>query len=103
MKYCSKCGKELLDEAVICPGCGCPVPGASGQAPAKTSQGENATLATSAVICAFLMPIVGLILGIIGNNKYTDPQLKNKAKSAIRISIGMWIVYTAIMLVMGQI
>lgn len=23
MKYCSKCGKELLDEAVICPGCGC--------------------------------------------------------------------------------
>lgn len=25
MKYCSKCGKELLDEAVICVGCGCPV------------------------------------------------------------------------------
>lgn len=23
MKYCSKCGKELLDEAVICPSCGC--------------------------------------------------------------------------------
>ena len=23
MKYCSKCGKELLDEAVICPQCGC--------------------------------------------------------------------------------
>lgn len=24
MKYCQKCGKELFDEAVICPGCGCP-------------------------------------------------------------------------------
>lgn len=23
MKYCSKCGAELLDEAVICPSCGC--------------------------------------------------------------------------------
>ena len=23
MKYCTKCGKELFDEAVICPGCGC--------------------------------------------------------------------------------
>ena len=23
MKYCSHCGKELLDEAVICPSCGC--------------------------------------------------------------------------------
>lgn len=25
MKYCQKCGKELLDEAVVCIGCGCPV------------------------------------------------------------------------------
>ena len=25
MKFCSKCGKELFDESVICPGCGCPV------------------------------------------------------------------------------
>ena len=23
MKYCSKCGNELMDEAVICPKCGC--------------------------------------------------------------------------------
>lgn len=26
MKYCSHCGKELLDEAVVCPGCGCKAP-----------------------------------------------------------------------------
>ena len=25
MKYCVKCGKEIMDEAVICPGCGCAV------------------------------------------------------------------------------
>lgn len=25
MKFCSKCGKEIMDEAVICPGCGCAV------------------------------------------------------------------------------
>lgn len=23
MKYCIKCGKEIMDEAVVCPGCGC--------------------------------------------------------------------------------
>lgn len=23
MKYCSKCGNEIIDEAVICPKCGC--------------------------------------------------------------------------------
>lgn len=25
MKYCAKCGKEVMDEAVICPNCGCAV------------------------------------------------------------------------------
>lgn len=25
MKYCSKCGKELVDEAIVCTGCGCSV------------------------------------------------------------------------------
>lgn len=25
MKYCSKCGKEIMEEAVICPECGCAV------------------------------------------------------------------------------
>lgn len=30
MKYCSKCGNELHDDAVICPKCGCPVNGGKG-------------------------------------------------------------------------
>ena len=25
MKFCSKCGKEIVDEAVVCPSCGCSV------------------------------------------------------------------------------
>lgn len=25
MKYCQKCGKEIMDEAIICPNCGCAV------------------------------------------------------------------------------
>ncbi|MBQ7345915.1 MAG: hypothetical protein IJW45_07640, partial [Oscillospiraceae bacterium] len=29
MKNCTKCGKELMDEAVLCVGCGCLVPGKS--------------------------------------------------------------------------
>lgn len=31
MKYCTHCGKELLDEAVVCVGCGCPVAGQQDQ------------------------------------------------------------------------
>lgn len=25
MKYCEKCGKEIMEEEVVCPGCGCAV------------------------------------------------------------------------------
>ena len=25
MKFCQKCGKEIMDEAVVCPGCGCAI------------------------------------------------------------------------------
>lgn len=32
MKYCTHCGKELFDEAVICVGCGCAVVGQNSQA-----------------------------------------------------------------------
>ena len=38
MAYCSKCGKEVLDEAEICPNCGCRL-----QNPfIRTADGKNA-------------------------------------------------------------
>lgn len=36
--YCSKCGNEILDEAVVCPKCGCLVEGK--KAPALRNSGE---------------------------------------------------------------
>ena len=36
--FCSKCGKEIMDEAVICPKCGC----AAGKSPADQQQDEQA-------------------------------------------------------------
>ena len=38
MKYCEKCGNQLLDEAVMCPKCGCAV---AGKQPTK-EQNEKA-------------------------------------------------------------
>lgn len=31
MKYCTKCGKEIMEEAVICPSCGCKVESAKAE------------------------------------------------------------------------
>lgn len=36
MKYCTKCGNEIMDEAVICPGCGCRV----GTAPVQSNSDD---------------------------------------------------------------
>ncbi len=109
MKYCTKCGKQLFDEAVFCPGCGCPVPVAGNQYAQYQPQyqqpqkKESSGTATAAIICAFLLPVIGLILGIVGNSKYTDPNLKRKSKAAIFLSIGMWIIYFVIFSVMIQL
>lgn len=86
MKYCSKCGKEIMDEAIVCPGCGCAVAGnpATQFSHQKSPwQSETPTLANCAVAFAILMPFVGIILGIIGTLKYQDEALKNRCVRAI--------------------
>lgn len=57
MKFCSKCGKEIHDEAVVCPGCGCAVEGANQKA--KTA--EPSTLKT----VAWVFMLIGTILAAV--------------------------------------
>lgn len=66
MKFCEKCGKELLDDAVVCMGCGCAV------GPAEAPVRENVA-APSAERNENVVPaekssgaIVGFVLGLIG-------------------------------------
>lgn len=59
MKYCTHCGKELLDEAVICPGCGCACAvGAAYQTPAANDNLVS-TLADRVKINGIIWIIVG--------------------------------------------
>ena len=64
MKYCSKCGKEVVDDAVVCVHCGCAV---GGQMPTTTNDAPSAGFA----VVGFLIPLVGLILYLV--NKDTAP------------------------------
>lgn len=57
MKYCSQCGKELVDEAVVCPNYGCAVQAPVSQQEDKPSTGLN--------ILAFLFPLVYAVLGCV--------------------------------------
>lgn len=47
MKYCTKCGNELFDEAVICPKCGCPV---QGSAEKSASEKQRSHLTTGMIL-----------------------------------------------------
>lgn len=98
MKYCSKCGKEIMDEAVLCMNCGCPVDGSPlAQSGAKGEEKESNGIAIGAIICAFLVPIVGLILGIVGCAKYKNGTLRRQCVGAIFISISVWILSAIIL------
>lgn len=62
MKFCPKCGSELLDDAVVCPNCGTSVDNQSG---AVANSGKNKTLGTVAKVF-MIIAIVGCILTALG-------------------------------------
>ena len=72
VKYCSKCGNELLDEAVICPKCGCPTE--NNQSKTIIDEHNNATarknLFTGLLLNVFsiIIPLILLIFLLVGND-----------------------------------
>ena len=70
--FCSKCGKEVNDEAVVCVHCGCAIEQKK-TAAANPNDAPNMGFA----VLGFFIPLVGLILYLV--NKDTAPL---KAKSA---------------------
>ena len=92
MKFCQKCGKELVDEAVICTNCGCSVGGSPINAYAADA--PNLGLA----ILGFFIPLVGLILYLV--NKDSSPL---KAKSAGKGALIGFCVNMAISIIFGLI
>ena len=57
MKFCTKCGKEINENAVICLNCGC--------AQENVKPKENDSKSFGWGVLGFFFPIVGLILWLI--------------------------------------
>jgi len=77
--FCNSCGKEIVDEAVVCVGCGCAVK------PVKAT-GEKWSTGTmvALVIGSILIPLIGIIFGIIGLNKE-----EKKGQGGLLLAIGI--------------
>ena len=67
MKFCSHCGKELVDEAIVCPGCGCGVAGGTKSKPVANPADDVPNMGLN--IISFLLPIIGVILYILEHEK----------------------------------
>lgn len=78
LKFCTHCGKELFDEAVVCPNCGCPVKDI------KVDESISAFM----VILAFLVPVIGLIYWAI--KAKTRPKC---AKACGIVAIIGWVIW----------
>lgn len=86
MKYCKNCGKELEDDIAYCPKCGCETNNTP-QDYTHVYQHESDGLAKAALILAFLLPVIGFVLGIIGAVTYKTKQYKNESACAAILSI----------------
>ena len=67
MKYCTKCGNELFDEAVICPKCGCPVAPAGGNASVPAADRRDAKVKSASILntVAFILNILMIAFLVI--------------------------------------
>jgi len=102
MKFCSKCGKEIFDEAVICVHCGCQVQETklnsnTASVTELITPGESSGLAACAAWFAVLIPIVGLILGIVGVCKYQTESYRNTCVWSIVLSIVFMIISAVVL------
>ncbi len=97
MKFCTHCGKEVLDDAIICPACGCSVQYEGKQKTTQATATPNYNVPTdtysamsiAGFVCSFFAVVVGLILSIIAFNeaKRTGSQKsQSMSKAGIIIS-----------------
>lgn len=123
--FCRTCGKEIINEAVVCPYCGCltGVP----QQPAnynsgyvnngavdqygnpintqyiianQTNQDETDEVNAGLMIVSFLIPIIGIILGVINLNQKKKKSGKCYLISAL-VSWGLLFIVGIILMGVG--
>lgn len=94
--YCKNCGKEVVDEAVVCPHCGVQL-GSFAKEEKITPQKNG--MAVAGFVCSFFIPLLGFIFGGIGLSRANKRGGKGKGFSiaALAISAAMFFVNLAML------
>ncbi len=91
--FCEKCGKEVLDEAVVCVHCGCSLKSTN------ESNINNESLDGAVQVVSFCMPLVGGILWLVHKN--SAPQKSKDACNAALWGFGVGIVIQILAAIAG--
>ena len=92
MRFCSYCGKEVMDQSVICPHCGCQIEG---------SDVDRAN--PGLVVLSILIPLAGIIMAIAFWGK-TPRAAKTYLKAALITIVVVIVLYILIyVLIVGTI
>ncbi len=78
MKFCVHCGNEVLDDAIVCPKCGCSVDYNSVSAQPQADIDSYSGLSIAGFVLSFLESLLGLILCIVA---YNDAKKTGSQKS----------------------
>ena len=96
--FCTNCGTNILDEAVVCPHCGAATKNYSSSLVVKMEKKSN-PMAVAGFVFAFIFALLGLIFGCIGlcRSKRIDGEGQSLSIAAIVIS-SLWIVVCLVMI-----
>ncbi len=83
--FCRCCGKEIVDEAVVCPQCGVWVKKES--VLVEEQKKETNGIAVAGFVCSFFIPLLGWIFGGIGLSRANKRKGKGKGFSIASLAI----------------
>ena len=99
--YCKKCGKEIDDEAVVCPNCGCATDNYKTNTKSAVVTDENDAPSTGFAVLGFFFPLIGLILYLVWKDKMPlrAHSVGKGALIGVIVSVVLSVIYAVIMAV----